>query len=284
MTSTAASPGSGSGPQPGRRAGVLPVPGAELHYELSGAGPTVVLVHGFALDMSMWDEQVTDLEARFQVLRYDCRGFGASAPMDPEVPYAHAEDLLALLDHLGLDQVVLAGLSFGGMVAVKTALAAPGRVRGLALLDSALDGMPWDPPSRAGLGELGRQVKAGGVAAGRDAWLAHPLFATARQRPDLTARLAGMVSRFGGQHWLGQDPHRPDPRPVREVLGELTMPALVMVGELDVPGFVAMSEELAARLPGARLVRVPAAGHLISMEWPDLISAELVRFASGLPG
>jgi pimeloyl-ACP methyl ester carboxylesterase len=270
--------------RPGRRAGVLPVPGARLHYEVSGSGPGLVLIHGFALDMTMWDEQVADLEARFRVVRYDCRGFGTSAPMDPEVPYAHAEDLLALLDHLGLGQVVLAGLSFGGMVAVKTALLAPGRVRGLVLLDSAVDGMSWDEPSRAGLAELARQVQAGGVAAGRDAWLAHPLFTTARQRPDLTAQLAAMVSRFPGQHWLGQDPHRPDPRPVREVLDQLCMPALVIVGELDVPGFVAMSEELARRIPGARLVRVPGAGHMTSLERPAEISSELARFASGLEG
>jgi pimeloyl-ACP methyl ester carboxylesterase len=204
--------------------------------------------------------------------------------MDPDVPYSHAEDLLALLDHLGLDRVVLAGLSFGGMVAVKTAALTPSRVRGLVLLDSLLDDMPWDQPSLDGLAELGRQVRAGGVAGGREAWLAHPLFAAARQRPDLAAQLTTMVSRFGGQHWLGQDPHRSDPRPVLEVLDELTMPALVLVGELDVPGFVAMSEELAARLPGARLVRVPGAGHMINLECPDLVSAELARFVSGLEG
>ena len=272
----------GAGPALARRAGILPLPGARLHYEVSGTGPAVVLIHGFALDMSMWDEQVADLAGAFQVVRYDCRGFGASAPMDPDVPYAHAEDLLALLDHLDLDQAVLAGLSFGGMVAVKTAALAPGRVRGLALLDSLVDGMSWDPPSRAGLAEVARQVKAGGVEAGRAAWLSHPLFAEARQRPDLAARLTSMVNRFPGQHWLGQDPHRPDPRPVRDVLAELAMPALVIVGELDVPGFVAMSEELAARLPGARQVRVPGAGHMINLERPELISAELFRFVSGL--
>ena len=82
--------------------GVLVVPGARLAYEVTGQGPAVVLVHGFGLDMRMWDQQVGHLAARFRVVRYDCRGFGASGPLDPAVPYTHAGDLIALLDHLAI--------------------------------------------------------------------------------------------------------------------------------------------------------------------------------------
>src|SRR6185437_6388211 len=105
------------------------------------------------------------------VVRYDCRGFGASGPLDPGVPYTHAGDLVALLDHLGIGDAVLAGLSFGGRVA----------------LEAVLDGVPWDPESARALDEVTRRVQAGGVRAGREAWLAHPLFAAARERPDLAA-------------------------------------------------------------------------------------------------
>ena len=161
---------------------VLERPGARLVYDVTGTGPAVVLVHGFGLDRRMWDPQAEYLAARFRVVRYDCRGFGASGPFDPAVPYTHAGDLVALLDHLGVGQAVLAGLSFGGRVVLQTALAAPDRVRGLVLLDAVLDGVPWDRESEAGLAEVARQVRAGGVPAGRVAWLAHPLFAAARQR------------------------------------------------------------------------------------------------------
>src|SRR5580693_2778199 len=160
-------------------------PGARLAYEVTGDGPPVVLVHGFGLDLRMWDPQVEPLAARFRVVRYDCRGFGASGPFDPAVPYTHAGDLVALLDHLAIGDAALVGLSFGGRVVLQAALAAPARVRGLALLDAVLDGVPWDPESAAGLDQVARQVRAGGVAAGREAWLVHPLFAAARQRPDL---------------------------------------------------------------------------------------------------
>jgi 3-oxoadipate enol-lactonase len=121
---------------------VLPLPGARLMDQESGDGPAVVLVHGFGLDMRMWDPQAGPLAERFRVVRYDCRGFGASGPFDPGVAYTHAGDLAALLDHLAIGDAVLVGLSFGGRVVLETALAAPARVRRLVLLTRFLAGLP----------------------------------------------------------------------------------------------------------------------------------------------
>ncbi|MGH3125530.1 MAG: alpha/beta fold hydrolase, partial [Streptosporangiaceae bacterium] len=150
---------------------VLERPGARLMYEVAGDGPAVVLIHGFGLDMRMWDPQVGPLADRFRVVRYDCRGFGASGPFDPAVPYTHAGDLVALLDHLDIGEAVLAGLSFGGRVALQAALADPARVRGLALLDAVLDGVPWDPESARALDEVARLVQEAGCwRAARPGW------------------------------------------------------------------------------------------------------------------
>ncbi len=261
----------------GRVTAVLERPGARLVYEVTGDGPAVVLIHGFGLDMRMWDPQVEPLAARFRLVRYDCRGFGASGPFDPAVPYTHADDLVALLDHLGIGDAVLAGLSFGGRVALQTVLADPARVRGLALLDAVLDGVPWDPDSARALDEVTRQVQAGGVLAGRAAWLAHPLFAAARQRPDLAGKLAAMVAGYPGQHWLGQDSHL-QTRPPIDVLEGVIAPVLVAVGERDVPGFREMSAVLARRIPGAEYRVVTDAGHMINMEQPAAVSELLTRF------
>ena len=264
-------------------AGVLGLPGARLAYEVTGHGPAIVLVHGFGLDMRMWDPQVAHLAGRFRVVRYDCRGFGASGPFDPAVPYTHAGDLIALLDHLGIGEAVLAGLSFGGRVVLQTALAAPVRVRGLVLLDAVLDGVPWDRESADALDELARQVQAGGAGAGRAAWLAHPLFAPARERPELASQLAAMVAGYPGQHWLGQDPHRPvRPQPL-EVLEDVAVPALVVVGDRDVPCFREMSAVLGRRIPGAGYHVVAGAGHMVNMERPAAVNDLLTRFLAGLP-
>ena len=176
---------------PGGVTAVLERPGAQLAYEVAGDGPAVVLIHGFGLDMRMWDPQVRALAAGFRVVRYDCRGFGASGPLDPAVPYTHAGNLVALLDHLDIGEAVLAGLSFGGRVALQAALAAPDRVRGLALLDAVLDGVPWDPESARALDEVTRRVQAAGVLA-RPRGLAGP--PAVRRR----ARAAGPGRRAGG--------------------------------------------------------------------------------------
>jgi 3-oxoadipate enol-lactonase len=256
----------------------LAVDGASLQFEDVGTGPVVVLIHGFSLDMRMWDPQLADLAAEFRVVRYDCRGFGASGPLDPAVPYTHAADLVALLDHLSIEEAALIGLSFGGQVALKTAIRAPARVRTLVLLDSLLEGVSWDKESKAGLVDLHRQLTAGGVAAAREAWLNHPLFAAAKERPEVSARLAAMVADYPGQHWLGLDPHLPDSTPPSELLEQLTMPALVVAGERDVPGFLAMSDLLASRLPAAERVVVPDAGHLVNMEQPEVVTTLLLRF------
>jgi 3-oxoadipate enol-lactonase len=263
--------------------GVLVVPGARLAYQVTGHGPAVVLVHGFGLDMRMWDEQVEHLAPRFRVVRYDCRGFGASGLFDPAIPYTHAGDLAALLDHLAIGQAALAGLSFGGRVVLQAALANPARVRGLALLDAVLDGVPWDRASGAALDDTARQARAGGLLAGRAAWLAHPLFAIARQRPAVASRLAAMVAGYPGQHWTGHDPHQPaQPQPI-DVLAELAMPVLVAVGELDVPGFREMSAVLARRIPGAQYQQVTGAGHMINMEQPAVVNELLAGFLDQLP-
>lgn len=262
---------------------VLELDGARLVFEVAGTGPAVVLIHGFGLDLRMWDPQFELLAATFRVVRYDCRGFGASGPLDPAVPYSHADDLFALLDHLAITDAALVGLSFGGQVALQAALLAPARVRALVLLDSLLDGVPWDAGSKAGMAEVDRQVEAGGVTAGRDAWLAHPFFAGARERPDLARELADMVSRYPGQHWLGQDPHQAIPRKPIDALEEVAVPTLVVAGARDVPGFLAMADVLARRIPAAEYVQVAGAGHMVNMEQPEVVSDLLARFLGGLP-
>ena len=259
--------------------GWLDRPGARLRYETAGPadGPVVVLLHGFGLDRRMWEPQA-GLAEQFLLVTYDLRGFGASAPMDPAVPYTHAEDLFALLDQLGVGAAALVGLSFGGLVAVQAAAQSPDRVRALVLMDTLLPGVRFDPECRAGFAEVDRQVTAGGVAAGQEAWLGHPLFAGVRRDPDLAARLAVMVSDYPGQHWLGQDPETASPRPPAEVLGGLTMPALVLAGEQDMPCFLEMTGILARDIPGAEHTLVPGAGHMVSMERPAEVNALLTSF------
>ncbi len=179
-------------------AGTLELPGARLGYRVGGSGLPVVLVHGLALDLRMWDEQVPALAATSTVVRYHVRGFGRSVA-DETTGYTHAGDLWQLVDHLGLDRVALVGLSMGGRIALEAALAAPQRVGSLVLLDAVVDGVRWDAASARGMELIGEELSRGGLAAAKAAWLRHPFFGPAQQRPEVAARLQQMVADYSGK-------------------------------------------------------------------------------------
>lgn len=255
--------------------GRLPVPGADLYYDVEGSGPAVLLVHGLTLDGRMWDEQVVALRDIATVVRCDLRGFGRSSDPEAGVPYAHSADLLALLDHLGIERALLVGLSMGGRIVLETALAAPQRVRGIVLLDSVLDGVQWDAAAEQGLAAAARAARSDGMPAATAIWLAHPFFIPARRDPHLATRLASLVSLYSGFHWTHHDLQiPPDPSP-HTALERVSVPTTVVVGVLDVPCFRTMSNVLASRIPGARLVEIPDCGHMSNLEAPDTVNAVL---------
>lgn len=252
----------------------LALDGTDLHYEVEGDGIPVLFVHGLILDTRMWDDQVPALREVAQVIRYDARGFGRSSRRDPGVTYTHAADAWALLNHLGVDDVVLVGLSMGGRIVIETALLAPQRVRALVTMDSVLDGVEWDPEAAAGLAAIGPALETGGVSAAKAVWLGHDFFAPAARNPEVRARLETMADDYPWRLWAESDPHGPRPALI-EKLPSLTMPTTVLVGALDVPCFLEMARVLAERIPGAREVVVPDAGHMVNMESPAVVNRVL---------
>jgi 3-oxoadipate enol-lactonase len=260
---------------PAGRHGMLLLEGGHLVWEIAGAGPPVVLLHGFSLDRRMWDAVVPLLATDFTVVRYDLRGFGESAPMDLHLAYSHAEDLVALLDHLQIDAAVLVGFSFGAHPALQLALQEPERVSGVVLVDALVEGVRWDEPTMAATHAVTAALHDHGIEAAKEAWLAHPFFAPANQQPDVASALSAMVARYSGRHWLGEDPARTDdPRPL-DALAHVGGPVTIVVGELDVPAFADMSAVLAREIPAARLVTIADIGHMTPMEAPVRVAEEI---------
>ena len=261
------------GPDP--RHGMLLLEGGHLAWDAVGGGPPVILVHGFSLDRRMWDDVVPLLATDFTVVRHDLRGFGESAPMDLHCAYSHAEDLLALMDHLEIPQAALVGFSFGAHPALQLALLEPERTSALVLVDALLEGVRWDEATTAATHAVTAALHDRGIDAAKDVWLAHPFFAVANQQPETAARLATIVGGYSGRHWLGEDPARTDgPRPI-DALGQVRGPATVVVGELDVPAFREMSEVLARGIPAARPVTIAGSGHVSPMEAPAQVAAAI---------
>jgi len=254
--------------------GYAPVAGGRLYYESAGRGPTVVLIHGGNLDRRMWDNEFRGLARRFHTVRYDVRSFGRSSGSSK--PYASHEDLYRLLQFLGVPRASVVGLSLGGRIAVDFALSHPSMVERLVLAGPGLSGFRFSGWPRATADSLGRAIAQGDSDAVVSLWLSNPYMIPAMEHPELRERLR-RLSRENARAWFGQDVERPLTPPAIERLSGIRAPTLVIVGARDVPDIHRIVDFLAAKVPGARRVVVPGAGHLVNLEDP----AEFDRLVNG---
>jgi 3-oxoadipate enol-lactonase len=251
----------------------VPVAGGALSAEDTGGGGTpVVLVHADWTDSGIWAALVPRLRDRYRVIRYDLRGFGRSAR--PAEPFTRLGDLLAVLDHFGIEEAVLAGHSGGGGTALGLAVHHPERVRALALIAPGIHDYPW-PADDPFYTECGALIAAGD----RDGLLrlGTRVWAPAGADDAIRAMMSGAVASW---FEIG-DLEEADP-PVFGRLGEVRRPAVMLVGDLEYPMVAAASRAIAARLDGSRSVLVPGADHLLPLRDPDRL-AEAIAGVAGLP-
>lgn len=255
--------------------------GISLALEDLGRGdPPLLLIHGFPLDREVWTPQLRALDGH-RLIAPDLRGFGlSSVPQGPLMISDYADDLIALLDHLAIQQAVICGVSMGGYVALDLVRRFRERIAGLVLVDSRAraDG-PAEREARDAMITLAQQQGAMGVAEqlaarlfapGADPALQEPVLLRMQRTPvaGITAALAAMRD-------------RPDSTDLLATLGDL--PVLVVIGTEDQIIPAAQGRALAAAIPGARLVEIPGAGHLPSLERADQLNLALEQFLRSLP-
>ncbi|HXB94919.1 MAG TPA: alpha/beta hydrolase [Puia sp.] len=252
--------------------------GTSLYAIKEGRGEPVVFMHGFGLDHRMWDQQTNPLRDHFTVIRYDLRGFGRSALPDPQVPYTHEDDYLALLRHFELDRAHLVALSMGGRMALRCATICPQAMSSLILLDSAMDGHTWSTEWQLEWNNLVAAAREDSLDAARMLWMRHSLFASANTNAVLTAQLKTMVEQYSGWHWINKDPATTPQPPATHRLADIDIPTLVVTGEFDLPDFHEIAGKLSREIPNARRLVVPQAGHMVNMESPDIVNAAILNF------
>jgi len=250
-----------------------------MHFIDAGTGIPLVLLHAYPLDSRMWDGVRPRLAKRARVITPDLRGFGRTPlpPGDEPSVDVLADDVVALLDELALDRVVLGGCSMGGYVAMAVLRKAAERVDRLVLADTRADADDFD--RRAGRLANATRAQEEGIE-----WLPDTLLPGlfASGTPDRRTELAELVRAMilaqpaDGVAWaLRAMAERPDSQ---DVLRAFDRSALVLVGERDALTPPEVVRQLAGLLPAADLVEVPGAGHLTPMEAPDEVAAAIVAW------
>jgi len=261
--------------------GRLRVPQGEVFFECAGTTEPVVFLHGFGLDARMWAPQYEAFQSSYRVIRYDLRGFGRSS-LPPTSQYAHEDDLRDLLLHLGVTSAHVVGLSMGGMMGLRFALAHPGMVQSLVLAGSALDGFAWSADWQGRWKAIRDSARAGLMAEAKRQWAEHPLFGPVRTIPSSAPLLSAMIEHYSGWHWREKDMAKTPSPPLAERLQEISPRSLVITGSRDIPDFQAIGKLLAAGLPRAQREIIEGSGHMVNLEAPELFNAILWDFWRGL--
>jgi pimeloyl-ACP methyl ester carboxylesterase len=260
--------------------------GARIAYDSAGDGVAVVFIHAGVADRRMWRHQLSAVPEGFRFVSMDLRGCGESDL--PDEPFSNHEDVLAVMDHLGIDRSVIVGCSMGGGTAIDVTLTSPARVAGLVLIGADAPGAEiedYEPPQWPEIlesyerGDFERVVELDAevwvVGHGRDKGAVDPsviaemiemdraLIANEAQRDELAVAL---------------DPPR------AERIAEISVPALIMVGEHDLPNMRQAADHLAATLGDGHAVVIPDAAHLPSLEQPEAFNQALFRFLHGFSG
>ena len=245
--------------------------GIEIDYEVSGHGPALLLSHGYASTRHMWDDQHRALGDRWRVVSWDMRGHGQTdSPADPE-QYSAAltvADMRALLQHVGAERAIIGGLSLGGYVSLAFALAHPEMTQALVICDSGPGYR--NAEARAGWNQRAQERAAALEAKGLDSLARRSREtqqAVHRSAQGLAHAARGMLAQEGSQ--------------VIDGLASIRVPTLVVVGDQDQP-FVAPSEYMAKKIPGARLAVIPGAGHSSNLDQPEIFNRVVRDFLASV--
>jgi pimeloyl-ACP methyl ester carboxylesterase len=245
--------------------------GIAIHYEVHGKGPAILLSHGYSATCRMWDGQIAALKDRYRVIVWDMRGHGESDVPTDQAAYSEAAtvaDMAAILQAVGETRAVIGGLSLGGYMTLAFHLRHPDMCRALMLFDTG-PGFK-NPEAREAWNQRARQrgdeLDARGFAAlgGSD----EVRMSQHRSASGLAGAARGMLT-------------QQDDSAIRS-LETIAVPTLVLVGANDT-NFLAATDYMAAKIPGATKVVIPDAGHAANLHQPAAFNRAVEDFLHGLP-
>ncbi|GCF07645.1 alpha/beta fold hydrolase [Dictyobacter arantiisoli] len=252
----------------------------ELSYEDHGIGIPLIFLHAFPLNRSMWEGQITALlnEQRYRLVAPDWRGFGESSlPASVSTMDLLADDIAGLMDHLGMQQAILCGLSMGGYAAFAFYRKYAQRVGGLILADTR-PGLDTEE-ARANRENVARIVEEQGAGVIADMQVPRLISdVTRKQHPEVETRVRQMISLANPQGIAAASRGMALREDATPLLGQISCPTLVIAGELDVLTPPDVARAYASQIPGAQFATILAAGHLSNFEQPTAFYTIMRQF------
>ncbi|MBR0719442.1 alpha/beta fold hydrolase [Bradyrhizobium liaoningense] len=241
--------------------------GVAIYYEVHGNGPPLLLTHGYSATSAMWQGQIETFSRDHTLVLWDMRGHGQSDYPDDPKAYSEAltvSDMADILDAVGTDRAIIGGLSLGGYMSLAFYRANPARVRALLIIDTG-PGFKKDD-AREAWNKRAYDTADRFEREGLDV-----LKSASRERSSASHRNAKGLA-LAARGMLTQRDAK-----VMEVLPDIKVPSLVVVGADDTP-FLAASDYMAAKIPGAQKAVIPAAGHAVNIDQPQAFVDAVVPF------
>ena len=257
--------------------GYILVDGGKLFYESAGKGTNIVLLHDGMVNNRIWDEQFPLLSKTYRVVRYDRRGYGKSS--DPELKYSHIADLNQLFIQLRIDKAIIFGMSSGGRLAIDFTLTHPEKVTGLVLVGAVVSGFGYTSHMNTRGGHFDPQkltdpVKVNEYFIKDDPYEIYSGNTAAKEK---VMKLLPFLARQNSV------PTQPAAKVAVRSLSEIKVPALILIGEYDIPDVHAHAGVINAGIANSKREIIPRSGHLIPIEQPALFNEAIIAFLNKLP-
>jgi 3-oxoadipate enol-lactonase len=256
-----------------KNSGYILVGNDSLYYEIAGSGDVIVFLHDGLLPCDVWDAQFDYFSKDHKVVRYDRRGYGRSSPATDT--WSDLEDLRTVLSDLGIEKATLVGASSGGRLAIDFTLAHPQKITSLVLVGGVVGGLPYSKHFISRGGHLPSDLKDESQIVMY--YAAEDPYEIWNENKAARARAIELVKSYPVR-MTGQRIRDSQKVPAYKRLNEITVPALILAGEFDIPDVHAQAGAMKAGIPDSKRVIIPRSGHLIPLEQPDLFNEELRIF------
>jgi len=257
--------------------GYVKVDDGKLFYEVAGKGETIVLLHDGMVNLRIWDEQFPVLAKNYKVIRYDRRGYGKSS--DPQTKYSHIDDLNQVFIQLKIDKAIVFGMSSGGGLAINFALTYPEKVKGLVLVGAVVSGFGYTSHMTTRGGHLNPAEFSDPVKL-RKYFIMDDPYEIYSENLKAKEKVMTLLP------YLGRDnkvPTKPAAKVAIRSLSEIKAPALILVGEYDIPDVHAHAGAINAGIENSKREIISKSGHLIPIEQPELFMEAVTSFLAKIP-